>query len=178
MDARAASEPGPAPRDTSLRLQLRPAAAGDLDAINAVIERAVMTWKLPERVKRLALPTYRYDAFDLKHLRVTVAEDEAAGIVGVVACDEAAERDCPPDRRGLLVHGIYVDPAWQRGGLGGRLLAAAEAAARGLGCDGLLVKAQADAVGFFEARGLVRLPVVDADRDYPHRFWFGLPAER
>jgi hypothetical protein len=44
-------------------------------------------------------------------------------------------------------------------------------AAREQRFDGLLVKAQSDAVDFFVARGLQRLPVVDPDRDYPHRFW-------
>ena len=62
----------------------------------------------------------------------------------------------------------------QRHGVGGRLLAAAAAAARDQGCDGLLVKAQADAVGFFEARGLDRLAVEGVEQDYPRRFWLDL----
>lgn len=37
---------------------LRPASPADLGEISALIERAVMTWRLPERVKRLALPSY------------------------------------------------------------------------------------------------------------------------
>ena len=37
-----------------------------------------------------------------------------------------------------------------------------------------LVKAQADAVGFFQARGLEPLPCEDPDRDYANRFWMDL----
>ncbi len=50
-------------------------------------------------------------------------------------------------------------------------LDAALQAARGEGFDGLLVKAQADANGFFAARGLSRLPAEKPERDYPHRYW-------
>jgi hypothetical protein len=51
------------------------------------------------------------------------------------------------------------------------LLDAAATAARDQGMDGLLVKAQADASGFFAARGLQRLAVDDPARDYPYRYW-------
>ncbi|MBF0257129.1 MAG: GNAT family N-acetyltransferase, partial [Gammaproteobacteria bacterium] len=40
-----------------------------------------------------------------------------------------------------------------------------------LGMNGLLVKAQADAVGFFSSHGFSHLPVTDQRRDYPHRWW-------
>jgi len=100
-----------------------------------------------------------------------VAEDAAGAITGVAAWDPADPRDLPADTSGLLLHGLYVDPAHQHRGVGGRLLDAAAGAARALGLDGVLVKAQADASGFFEARGLQRLPVEDAARHYPRRFW-------
>jgi len=152
---------------------MRPANPDDLSAVNAVIERAVMTWKLPERVKRLALSTYLYNTHDLEHLHLMLAEDHAA-IVGAAAWEAAAGRDCPLGRRGLLLHGLYVDPARQRQGVGAELLAAAAASAREQGYDGLLVKAQVEAEDFFRRRGLRRLAVVDTGRDYPHRFWLDL----
>ena len=158
----------------SLDPVLRPAVPGDLDQINALIGRAVMTWALPERVKRLALPVYHYDRQDLEHLRILVAEEGASALAGVAAWEPAEARDCPPGRRWLLLHGLYVDPDRQGLGLGSRLLAAAADAAREQGCDGLLVKAQADAVGFFRARGLEPLACEDPDRDYPNRFWMDL----
>ena len=148
---------------------LRPATPADLDAINAVIERAVMTWNLPERVKRLTLPSYRYNAHDLDHLHMVLAEDGDHAVLGVAAWEPASVRDLPAGKTGLLLHGLYVDPQRQRAGAGSCLLEAAVSAAREQGFDGLLVKARPEAEGFFLARGLTPLP--DAERDYPHRFW-------
>jgi N-acetylglutamate synthase-like GNAT family acetyltransferase len=163
--------PAVSPTPSRSAIQLRRANAQDLGAINAVIEGAVMTWHLPERVKRLSLPSYRYHAQDLEHLHVVVAENGAGTIVGVAAWEAARRRDVPSGQRGLLLHGIYVDPAWQHQGIGRRLLESASAACRVEGFDGLLVKAQADAEGFFAAQGMQRLPVEDEARDYPLRFW-------
>ena len=153
---------------------LRPATTADLQKINDVIGRAVMRWSLAERVKRLALPSYHYRSQDLDHLRILVAEDEAGGLAGVAAWEPAAPRDCPPGRRGLLLHGLYVDPDRQGRGVGTRLLGEAAAAAREDGYDGLLVKAQADASGFFQTRGLERLLAGDSARSYANRFWLDL----
>jgi GNAT superfamily N-acetyltransferase len=153
---------------------LRPATADDLPAINAVVEAAVMTWKLPERVKRLALPSYRYNPLDLSHLGIVLVEAAGHGVVGVAGWEPADSHDTPPGRRGLLLHGLYVDPRWQGAGLGTRLLQAAIAAARDQGFDGLLVKAQADAEVFFAKRGLRPLPVDDPERDYVHRYWLDI----
>jgi predicted N-acetyltransferase YhbS len=157
---------------------LRPATPADLDAINTVIERAVMTWNLPERVKRLTLPSCRYQPHDLDHLRIVVAEDASRAVVGVAAWEPASSRDLPAGKTGLLLHGLYVDPAQQRAGIGRRLLDAAVEAAREQGFNGLLVKAQLDAERFFLARGLERLPVHDPKRDYPHRFWTEIAGNR
>lgn len=154
--------------------RLRQAHADDLPAINGIVERAIATWQLPERVKRLSLPSYRYHAHDLVHLHLLVAEDADHAPVGVAAWEPANPRDLPAGQRGLLLHGLYVDPACQHRGVGSQLLDAAETAARAQGLDGVLVKAQADANGFFEARGLQLLSVEDVARHYPHRFW--LPA--
>jgi predicted N-acetyltransferase YhbS len=154
-----------------LHIDLRPAGKADLAAINQVIERAVNTWNLPERVRRLALPTYLYHAHDLQHLHAEVADDRMAGMVGVAAWEAAAERDCPEGKSGLLLHGLYVDPAHQHLGVGGRLLLAAADAAHKAGYDGLLVKAQSDACSFFSSHGLRMLAVIDASRDYPNRYW-------
>lgn len=155
-------------------LDISPAGADDLDGVNAVIERAVMTWDLPERVKRLTLPTYRYQVHDLDHLEILVARSGVGEIVGVAAWETLARRDVPGEETGVLLHGLYVDPARHGEGVGSRLIEAVDAAVRGLGVKGVLVKAQADAQGFFEKRGFDALPVQDSERDYPHRLWRSL----
>lgn len=152
-------------------LKLRQAQAADLPALNGVIERAIATWPLPERVKRLTLPSYRYQPHDLDHLHLVMAEDAGGMAVGVAAWEPVHPRDLPDGQRGLLLHGLYVDPAHQRRRIGSRLLDAAAAAARAQNLDGVLVRAQAGAVAFFQSRGLHTLPVDDPARDYPHRFW-------
>jgi len=154
-------------------ITLRPATGRDLEAVNAVIERAVMSWVLPERVKRLSLTTYCYTPLDLEHLDVVVLERGRGDIVGVAAW-EPAEPEDTPQGSGLLLHGIYVDPAAHGRGGGTRLLAAAQAAARERGCAGVLVKAQRGAEGFFAGHGFRKLPVGDPERDYPHRYWLDL----
>jgi GNAT superfamily N-acetyltransferase len=156
-------------------VSLREAREEDMAALNGVIERAVMTWQLAERVKRLSLPSYCYHAHDLAHLHIVVAEDAERAIIGVAAWEPATPRDPRAGQRGLLLHGLYVDPSHLRRGVGTHLLDAALAAVRTQGFDGLLVKAQADAIAFFESRGMQRLPVEDPARDYPHRFWQTVP---
>ena len=163
-------------RPVNVHTALRPATRADLDAANGIIERAVNTWNLPERVKRLAMPSYLYSEHDLRHLHLVLAELDPYGVIGVAAWEPAAARDCPSGRRGLLLHGLYVDPQRQRRGAGSLLLSAAAAAARESGYDGVLVKAQADAEGFFRAQGLRALTVEDAERDYPHRYWLDVTA--
>ncbi|MCA1789138.1 MAG: GNAT family N-acetyltransferase [Thioalkalivibrio sp.] len=152
---------------------IRDAGGSDLDAVNAVVEAAIHTWKLPERVKRLALPLYRYTPEDLAHLQLRVLE-KPPGIIAVAACEPADPRDLPGAGSGMLLHGLYVDPARHRQGLGARLLGDAAGAARDRGHEGILVRAQADAEGFFAGRGFRRLPVRDAARDYAARLWLPL----
>ena len=152
-------------------VELRPATEADLDAVNRVIEAAVMTWNLPERVKRLSLPSYRYTAQDFIHLDMAVAADAQQNIIGIAAWEPADARDTPAGRSALLLHGIYVHPAHHHRGIGRELFMAAERAVREHRYDGLLVKAQEDASGFFISQGMNRLQVEDTSRHYPHRFW-------
>ena len=132
-----------------------------------------MTWALPERVKRLSLPVFRYTCQDLVHLGMVLAEDQARQIVGVAAWEEADAKDALAEYRSLLLHGIYVDASHQRQGIGRQLFGAAEAAVCQLQYDGLLVKAQQDAIGFFESLGMRRLAVEGPLHQYAHRLWKG-----
>lgn len=151
-------------------VQLRTAKKSDLEAINAVIEAAVMGWRLPERIKRLALPSYRYTEVDYEHIEFVVAEIADRGIVGVAGC-EIADPGEVPGKQALLLHGLYVLPDMQHKGIGTKLLQAVETLLSKYACDGLLVKAQADAIGFFEHQGMQRLETTTPQSDYTYRFW-------
>lgn len=156
---------------TSLSIKIRQANEKDLDDINRVIEKAVMTWELPERVKRLSLSSYRYTELDFKHLEIVVAEDSDQHIIGVAAWEEADKKDTPVEKIALLLHGIYVEPSYHHQGVGRQLFQQAEQAARRHHFDGLLVKAQSGAERFFQAQGMCRVEVENAERDYANRFW-------
>lgn len=152
-------------------LQLRPATLADQGAINDIVEAAVMTWNIPDRVKRLALPSYRYDHLDFEQLDMVVAVDVNAQPVGVAAWEAADMADCPNGRNGTLLHGLYVHPTHWRRGIGQQLLEHVLQAATDVGMDGLLVKAQTDAVAFFHASGMQPLPAENPTRHYAHRLW-------
>ena len=154
-----------------LQPNLRFGGVPDLPGVNRLIGAAVMDWDLPERVKRLSLPSYRYSEQDLQHLSLLVAEHANRGLVGVAAWEPADPADVPGNGQTLLLHGLYVLPKLQRGGIGSRLVERVERIGSEKGFEGLLVKAQIRAAGFFRALGMTSLPVRDSARDYPHRFW-------
>lgn len=143
------------------------ARASDLPEINRIIRRAVLGWPLPQRVKRLALPMLQYDAIDFEHY------------AGLVCCGETMigcalwlneEISFGPQYRGGLLHGLYVDPAAQSQGMGGKLLLEVFSRAANAGLDGMLVKAERVSQGFFERCGMELMPQEDA-KDYPYRYW-------
>lgn len=152
-------------------ITLRKANLSDLAAINKVIDAAIMSWDLPERVKRLALPGYHYDAHDLDTLELMVSENGQQQITGVAGWEKADQRESTPGENNLLLHGIYVSPEHQRQGTGTKLFLATEQAAFEQGFDGLLVKAQSSAADFFLAKGMRPLAMDNENRDYPHRYW-------
>ncbi len=89
----------------------------------------------------------------------------------MAACEPANSADLPEGRAGLLLHGLYVDPRSQGQGVGQQLFRAVEEKLRQEGYDGLLVKAQPDATGFFQAMGMQGLESRVPARDYPYRYW-------
>ena len=150
---------------------LRKATATDLAVINTIIDAAIMTWDLPERVKRLSLLSYHYEQHDLETLDIVVAENTEHHIVGVAAWEPVGPTDALEGYSTMLLHGIYVAPEQQHKGIGTQLLRAAEQAALDKNYSALMVKAQASAAGFFLAQGMLSLEVVDVKRDYAHRYW-------
>ncbi len=150
---------------------LRSARPDDLDPINTLVAEAIEDWPLPERVRRLALPAYRYTEADFMFLEVRVVES-AGQVLGVAAWEHAGPRELPDGvSDGLLLHGLYVARAARRMGIGSQLVDTCRAAAREVGVAGVLVKAQGSAAGFFEAMGFIPVPVRDRDRDYEQRYW-------
>ena len=141
----------------------------DLESINQVIDDAVMTWPLSERNKRLTVPILSYDQQDFRQFRFLLYKD-GGRLIGVAAWD-AENMLVTTNGRGHLLHGLYVAPSHQRRGYGQRLMEEAFMASEMLGADGLIVKAQRIALGFFQHCGLKVLPVQDST-DYPYLLWY------
>ncbi len=150
-------------------LIIRLANKNDLRSINQVIEKALMTWKLTDRVKRLVLPTYFYNELDLEHFIIFVAL-ESESIIGV-ACLDTELQEIEGGYSAMLLHGLFIDPAHQNAGIGGQLLEYAEDLARQHKMDALLVKVQKDAEKFFKAKGMKKLEDIDPYREYENQYW-------
>lgn len=151
-----------------MNVHIRQAAISDLPDINRLVESAVMNWEMPERVKRLSLPSYQYDDQDFLHMKIYIAENDEQKLVGVYALSDAAIDN--KSQSACLLHGIYVLPDFQRQGIGEALFADAEDHLKKTGGNRLLVKAQAGAIGFFQAQGMTERPVKNNVRDYPYLF--------
>lgn len=153
----------------TIEIYIRSANVDDLDVINQVITDAVMTWDLPERVKRLSLPSYHYDMLDLQHLQILLAcmDDRPAG---VIALDHEQDGENIPGKS-LLIHGLFVDTGLRHKGIGTRLFKEAEQIAQQHSVNGLLVRAYKDATGFFSAMGMTKLAVSNEEREYADRYW-------
>ncbi|MEM9602136.1 MAG: GNAT family N-acetyltransferase [Pseudomonadota bacterium] len=161
---------------TRAKVTLRKASPDDLMFINGIIETAVMSWQLPERVKRLTLPNYRYAAehFDAMTLFLATGKD-SADVLGVLAICPAVEAEVPGGRPATRIHGVYVDPINHREGIGKKLVAHAVKAARKAGVDGVVVTAQPDAFAFFEAVGFERCEAPPSeDADFRNAYWKAL----
>ena len=130
-----------------------------------------MTWPLPDRVKRLSLPSYKYNELDLKYLEILVVENDDGMILGVVAWQQAENDIAPKHKTALLLHGLYVDPAQHRRGVGSKLFHASENAAKAMGLDGLLAKVKLGSELFYQVHVMQKLAVENADREFLNRYW-------
>lgn len=128
-------------------INIRKANEADLAEINLLITDAIMQWHLPERVKRLSVSSFHYDALDMAHMDLQVAVNNEQHIMGVIACEAT---DKPQE---LLLHGIFVRPNQQRQGVGKALIASIEQALISDKISSLLVKPQKEALPFFQHMG-------------------------
>lgn len=143
----------------------------DLPEINLVIAQAVMAWPMPERIKRLSVPVLCYDSEDFKHYQFMLYQqgDSSAGVV----VWNAQTLVKTAKGQGYLMHGLYVAPNCQGRGIGRQLMQQVFSRAADAGADGVLVKAERAALGFFEQCGLEPLPAI-SQTDYPYQFWHKL----
>ena len=128
--------------------QLRPAAPKDADAVRALTRAAYADWAA--MLGREPLPMgFDHGAMIRDHIVDGLWEsDTLIAVIEMVARGDD-----------LLIENIAVDPGTQGRGLGGRLLAHAEAAARkrGLDCVRLYTNSRfASNIAFYEARGYRR----------------------
>lgn len=149
----------------------------DLDEINELITAGVMKWPVADRVKRLTLPLYLYNADEVKNMLLIAARVEGK-LVGIAALEDMDTRSLPKRCRtkdtAMLLHGLYVHPDFQHHGLGTLLCEKSAEVTRQRERCGMMVKAQAHAIDFFKRVGMEALEVRNISRDYPHRFWLPL----
>lgn len=142
--------------------EYRLASLTDLEAINDVVEAAVMSWPMADRVKRLALPSLRYNESDLAHMVFIVCEADAE-IIGVAAWDPFRDDNV------ALLHGLYVLPRIQRQGIGKLLIEHVLSAAAERRLDAVMVRAERVAVEYFRSQQFRQIEPAD-ESEYPWQF--------
>ncbi len=150
----------------------------DLHEVRAVISRSIEAWPTSERLKRNASSVLGYDAVDLTDTRILMARIRGKG-VGVAAWRNQGWMVDPAGRFSILLHGLYVDQAWQRQAIGRRLQCAVAAEVQSAGGHGLYVRAERFAVTYFSQCGYRRLAgdeLVGVTGAYPYRFWISCAA--
>lgn len=160
-------------------MEVRPAAAGDVEGVRAVAEAA--WWETyPGTLDTDTVRSAVDDLYDEAFLRRVIEERD--DMLFLVAVDEAsAEAEATADGDGAVVgfataqqtwadeveiHTLYVDPERWGEGIGTRLLESVEASAEAAGVDRLRVGVlSGNRIGrsFFEGRGFERVETVTAE---------------
>lgn len=146
----------------SRRAEYRIAGIEDLEAINDVIEAAVMNWPMADRVKRLSLPSLKYNETDLAHMIFIVGEVRYE-IVGVAVWDPFRDDNL------ALLHGLYVLPELQGQGIGKDLVSHVLSGAAERRLDAVIVRAERVAVEFFRAQQFQQIETAPGS-EYPWQF--------
>lgn len=158
---------------------IRSATSADLPALHALIERAYRGESARAGWTHEAdlLGGQRTDPAALAELVADPAQHLLVAADGgiVTGCVAVSRR---PDGRGYLGL-LTVDPALQAAGLGRRLIAAAEAAARGFGATAMemtVIARRGELIRYYERRGYV---LTGEERPFPlDDPRFGLPKTR
>lgn len=144
-------------------------ACSDLDTINAIVTQAMLSWDLPARVHRLALPSLIYSALDREHMHVAIVDEIDGSGAGIAAWEEADQHDVPEGARAVLLHGLYVLPTRHRQGTGTSLLELVEDWAVRCDFNAIVLRAWRESELFFRARGFSSLNKEMAAQRYPMR---------
>lgn len=154
--------------DRARRPSIRPATSDDLTRINCVVDDALRSWVLPERVLRLAPPSFYYDASDLAHMALHVLDLGDGMVPAVVAWEIGDSPALPNNKSALLLHGLYVAVAYQRRGIGTELLDRVFEEAKTHAVDGIAVRAWRESAGFFLTRNF---EPIEPQAGHPRRLW-------
>ena len=131
-------------------MRIRPATPADLDAVAALHRRSILTLcgghytpaQLTEWTAVLLPAAYVM----LRETRTMLVADDGGALLGFGVVDPAES----------IINATYVSPEAPRRGVGRRLMAAMEDAARDRGCTRLRLNATRNAVPFYEALGYAR----------------------
>jgi GNAT superfamily N-acetyltransferase len=156
---------------------IRPAAPEDSESIAEIFMR-VWNITLAEFVPAGFLKRFAYETQKTKYaeravdpnwiLLVAVVDDKIVGFVG------AKDNDAKPLQYQKQIRSMYVDPDWQRQGIGSVLFSAIENELKNRGSQTMMlwcIKANAKACSFYEKHGGKRVENVTPPLEYsemPH----------
>jgi GNAT superfamily N-acetyltransferase len=174
MGTRHVQQPAPERMPPTEMISANDASVADLHTVNQVVNESIASWGLPERVRRLATPSLSYNESDFQHMNVILLTNPERKGVAVAAWEEAAGTDMPESTHGVLIHGLYVVPEYQRRGLGSRLIELVAKRISEHDGDGMAVRAWRDSLAFFLSRGFTPLHSQQSGETYPRRLWKAL----
>lgn len=125
-------------------MRIRPALAAETELLNALVVRSKAHWGYGEESMAASREALRIAAADVANRRIVVAE-RAQRVVGVASLHGGP----PTAELGLL----FVEPTEIGTGVGRALYRHALTTARSLGCTGLRIESDPNAVAFYRAMG-------------------------
>jgi len=158
---------------------------GDLEAVNAVIAKAIQSWPTTSRLKRLAMEPLQYRSTDLQDFEFLLCY-KAHACLGIAVWQpdtpltlqqlQSGEElgECKKVASAVLLHGLFVSVQAQGCGIGGLLLDELTRRARQKEFAGIFVRAERFSTSYFEQKGFRQL--YDGEElglvpaNYPHRF--------
>ena len=148
---------------------MRSAGSPDLAVINNVVNHAIETWNLPERVRRLAKPSLTYTESDLDFMLAALGENEEGNAIAAALWEPEEGR--LSRHSSILLHGLYVMPEYQRNGVGACMVEHVSKIARKAGFHGMTVKSWRDSEDFFLKLGFSDSAISGQERLYPRQLW-------